>query len=389
MTPNTSVEPVTVPVALGDRSYDVCVGVGLLSSAAERLARLVQRDRALIVTDETVAGLHLAELERSLAAQNIKGLPIVSPQGETAKSWLNLERLVEKLLSLDIERSEPIVALGGGVVGDLAGFAAAIIKRGTPFVQLPTTLLAQVDSSVGGKTAINTRAGKNLVGAFHQPSLVLADIGVLHTLPDRERRAGLAEIIKIAVMRDGEFFAWLEANADCLLAGDTVATQTAVARAVALKAEIVAADERESGVRALLNFGHTFGHAFEAEAAAGAGLSHGYAVAAGMAMASEFAARHYGYSRRDHTRLIALLEQMKLPVGPAELNGAPFQPRGILARMANDKKVAQGQLRLVLPQAIGHGALVALDHTDDLELFLEDWLSPRATMAADAPREHG
>jgi 3-dehydroquinate synthase len=255
---------VTIPVGLGARAYDVVIGPGLLDQAGQRIAPLLKRKRVAIVSDETVWGLHGARLTGALAGAGVASSPVVVPPGEATKSFAGLADVSERLLALELDRGDLIVAFGGGVVGDLAGFAAAIYKRGIDFVQIPTTLLAQVDSSVGGKTAIDTSRGKNLVGAFHQPRLVLADLDVLATLPDRQMRAGYAEVIKYGLLGDFAFFEWLEANGPAVLARDPAALAHAVARSVEMKAEIVAEDETEQGRRALLNLGHTFGHAMEA-----------------------------------------------------------------------------------------------------------------------------
>ena len=280
-----------IPVALGDRSYDVIVENGLLSRAGALLAPLSRGRTMAIVTDENVRP-HLATLQASLAEAGVKSEAIVLPPGEGSKSWATLETLCDRLLDLGIERGDHVVALGGGVIGDLVGFACAILKRGCQFVQIPTSLLAQVDSSVGGKTAINTRAGKNLIGAFHQPAMVLIDPQLLDTLPIRELRAGYAEVVKYGLIDDFAFFEWCEANGKKLLRGDPAAREYAVAHSVAAKARIVAEDERETtGKRALLNLGHTFGHALESETGYGDALLHGEAVAAGCAMAFRFSAQ--------------------------------------------------------------------------------------------------
>jgi 3-dehydroquinate synthase len=280
---------IDVPVGLGDRSYRVSIGPGLLADAGPRLAALTRKRRVAVVTDATVASLHLQRLRDGLAGFEVA--PIILPPGEATKNFGQLEALVDSLLALEVTRSDVVIALGGGVIGDLTGFAAAIVKRGMNFVQVPTTLLAMVDSSVGGKTGINTRAGKNLVGAFHQPVAVWADLELLQTLPLRERRAGYAEIVKYGLIADAAFYAWCEANAAALLAGDSVALAHAVAQSCRAKAAIVAADERETDdIRALLNLGHTFGHALEAETGFGDTLLHGEAVGIGMAQAFRFSA---------------------------------------------------------------------------------------------------
>src|SRR5437763_13191501 len=283
-------ETTTVPVALGARAYDIVIGRGLLAELGQRIAAPKPGASAAIVTDETVAARHLKAAEASLAAAGIRTTSIVLPPGEATKSWPMLERACDRLIEARIERNDAVVALGGGVVGDLAGFAAAILRRGLDVVQVPTTLLAQVDSSVGGKTAINSRHGKNLVGAFHQPILVIADTALLDTLPPREFRAGYAELAKFGLLGDAGFFAWLEANWQDVFDGGP-AREHAIAVACRGKAGVVARDERETGERALLNLGHTFGHAFEAAAGFSTKLLHGEAVALGIACAFEFSAK--------------------------------------------------------------------------------------------------
>ena len=280
----------TVRVALGDRAYDIVIGRGLVASLGRRAAALKPGAKAAIVTDDVVAPLHLAAAEAALAAAGIATSRVVVAAGEGAKSFAGFERVCEALIGARIERGDFVVALGGGVVGDLAGFAAAVVRRGLDFIQVPTTLLAQVDSSVGGKTAINSRQGKNLVGAFHQPILVVADTGLLDTLPVREFRAGYAEVVKYGLLGDAAFFAWLDANLDEVFSGGP-AREKAIAVSCRMKAEIVARDERENGERALLNLGHTFGHALEAAAGFSDRLLHGEAVALGTALAFEFSAR--------------------------------------------------------------------------------------------------
>ncbi|HEY9236081.1 MAG TPA: 3-dehydroquinate synthase, partial [Phenylobacterium sp.] len=295
----------TVRVGLDDRAYDVVVGQGLLENAGKLIAPFAKRGRVAIVSDETVWSLHGQALMTALRAADIAAQPIVVPPGEPTKSWEGLSHVCSRLLQLELDRGDLIVAFGGGVVGDLAGFAAAIYKRGIDFIQIPTTLLAQVDSSVGGKTAIDTPQGKNLIGAFHQPRLVLADLDVLSTLSDREMRAGYAEVIKYGLLGDFAFFEWLEANGAKVLARDPDALAYAVARSVEMKAEIVAEDEKEAGRRALLNLGHTFGHALEAETGYGEALLHGEAVAAGSALAFRFSAAQGLCPSQDAERAVA------------------------------------------------------------------------------------
>jgi 3-dehydroquinate synthase len=351
-----------IPVELGARRYDVRIEPGSLAAAPTLLAPFT-RDRLIVVTDEHVAAAQLAKLGPVAA--------IVLPPGEATKSWSGLERLCDRLLALEIERGEHIVALGGGVIGDLAGFAAAILKRGIGFVQIPTSLLAQVDSSVGGKTAINVAAGKNLIGAFHQPSFVLIDPDVLDTLPPRELRAGYAEIVKYGLIDDPGFFAWCEAHGAALLAGDAAARAHAIATSVAAKARIVAADERETtGLRALLNLGHTFGHALEAETGFSARLLHGEAVAAGMALAFRFSAARGLCPAEDAARVAAHLRRAGLPDG---LRAAGIDATGarLAAHMAHDKKKADGRVPFILARGIGRAFVDASVALDEVAAFLE------------------
>jgi len=362
----------TIRVELGARSYDVIVGQGLLSEAGARAGALFPRKRTVVVADAEVARRHGDALRAGLAAAGVKADMITLEPGEARKSFADFERLVEDLLARNLERDEAIVAFGGGVVGDLAGFAASAIKRGVPFVQIPTTVLAQVDSSVGGKTGINARAGKNMVGAFHQPSLVLADINTLTTLPERDVKAGYAEIIKTALLAGEDFTAWLEAHGAAFLAGDPSARIEAIARSVTFKAHVVAEDERETGRRALLNLGHTFAHAFEAEAGYETGLRHGEAVAVGCVMAADYAAATELASSAYAARVRALVAGADLPTTPHELAGGPFEAEALLARMSSDKKNRAGRIRLVLPSAPGACDIVEESDTARLQSFLEE-----------------
>jgi 3-dehydroquinate synthase len=335
-------------VALGSRSYPIHIGTGLLERADLYLPYLAGGGVA-VITNEKVAPLYLAKVKAAL--QPARVTEIVVADGEQAKGWQTLERVFDALLAARVGRDGLIVALGGGVVGDLAGFAAATYQRGIDFLQVPTTLLAQVDSSVGGKTAINHARGKNMIGAFHQPRAVIADLATLDSLPDRELRAGLAEVIKHGLALDEAFTRWLEGNIEKLLARDRPALSHAVRRSCELKAAIVAGDEREAGARALLNFGHTFGHAIEAGAGYGAWL-HGEAVAAGMVMASELSLRLGSIQKSDVARVRDLLRRAGLPVaGPA------LTPERMLELMAVDKKAAKGKVRFILLEAIGRAAL--------------------------------
>ncbi|MFN4342453.1 MAG: 3-dehydroquinate synthase [Azonexus sp.] len=336
----------TLEVALGERSYPIHIGSDLLTRADLLLPHIRQK-RAVVVTNETVAPLYLPRLNATLASGDIDVLPVVLPDGEQYKTWETLNRVFDALLGARCERSTTLIALGGGVIGDMGGFAAACYQRGMPFIQVPTTLLSQVDSSVGGKTAINHPLGKNMIGAFYQPKLVLADIATLDTLPDRELKAGLAEIIKYGLIRDPEFFDWLEINLDRLLARDPGAMVHAVRRSCANKAAVVAADERESGERALLNLGHTFGHAIETGLGYGAWL-HGEAVAAGTLIAAELSCCLGWIDAGTVARIERLFVRAGLPVTGPDLGVERY-----LELMRHDKKVQDGKLRLVLLQRIG------------------------------------
>jgi 3-dehydroquinate synthase len=352
----------TVRVALDQRSYDVKIGAGLLETAGAAILAVRPAKRVFVVTDATVAALHLARLEAGLKAAGLRHETFVQPPGETSKDWAHLGTLLDAILAHRPERGDILLALGGGVIGDMTGVAAALLLRGVDFVQCPTTLLAQVDSSVGGKTAVNTRHGKNLVGAFHQPRLVLCDLGTLDTLPARELRAGYAETVKYGLIDDPEFFAWCEANAAAVLSGAGDARRTAVRAAVAAKARIVAADERESGVRALLNLGHTFGHALEAETGFGSDLLHGEAVAIGMRQAFDFSAKLGLCAAAQAARVASHLDATGLPT---RLDTPPHSNRGFTAstlidHMGHDKKVRDGKLTFILVRGIGQ-AFVASD----------------------------
>lgn len=353
-----------VPVSLGNRSYEIVVKDALLDRAGEHLTPYARNGRLVVVTDENVAAAQLGRLEASLAAKGLGITPIILPPGESTKSWDGLERLMNRLLELGVERKDAVVALGGGVIGDLVGFAAAILKRGCRFIQIPTTLLSQVDSSVGGKTAINTAAGKNLVGAFHQPALVLIDPTSLDTLPAREVRAGYAEVVKYGLIDDSCFFGWCEANGTALLNGDASARAFAIEKSVRAKAAIVAEDEEErTGRRALLNLGHTFGHALEAETGYSDRLLHGEAVAAGMALAFRFSAAQGLCSAEDAARVSSHLRAAGLP---ATLQDARVSASGatLVGHMLHDKKMEGGTLPFLLARRIGQ---TYLDKTVDLD----------------------
>ncbi len=339
-------------VALGERSYPICIGSGLLDEPSY-LIRGLGRKRAVVVTNETVAPLYLERVLAGLRAHGVEVSEVVLPDGEAYKDWPTLNRIFDALLAKMVERSTTLIALGGGVVGDMTGFAAATYQRGVPFIQIPTTLLSQVDSSVGGKTAINHPLGKNMIGAFYQPKLVLADISTLNSLPDRELKAGLAEVIKYGLIRDLPFYEWLEGNLDRLLAREPEALADAVERSCRNKAEVVAADETEQGERATLNLGHTFGHAIETGLGYGVWL-HGEAVAAGTIMAAELSRTLGWLTEDDVARIQRLFVRAGLPV-----RGAPLGADRYLSLMRHDKKVADGQLRLVLLKAIGRATISA------------------------------
>ena len=360
----------TVTVALGERTYPILIEGGLLAHAADHLAPLVGKRRVVIVTDENVRP-HLATLRASLDAAGIASEAIVLPPGERTKSWGTLETLCDALLGFGVERGDHVIALGGGVIGDLVGFACAILKRGCRFVQVPTTLLAQVDSSVGGKTAINTRAGKNLIGAFHQPVLVLIDPDLLDTLPPREVAAGYAEVVKYGLIDDAAFFVWCEANGAALLAGDAGARTYAIAHAVAAKARIVTADEHETnGIRALLNLGHTFGHALEAEAGFDGTLIHGEAVAAGCALAFSFSAQYRDCPDGDVLRLRRHLSGVGLPASLAA-TGITASGATLVDHMRKDKKASAGQLPFLLAHGIGRTYIDTRVDLADVAAFLD------------------
>lgn len=343
----------TVRVGLGARAYDILIGSGLLATAAARIKPLARRNRTIVVTDENVARHHLTALMDSFAAEEMEALPVILPPGEGQKSFAGLERLSDALLALEVERGDIITAFGGGVIGDLTGLAAGLLKRGVDFVQIPTTLLAQVDSSVGGKTAINARAGKNLVGLFHQPRLVIADTALLKTLPPREMRAGYAEIVKYGLLGDRAFFEWCEKKAASLLACDAAALNNAVTHSCRMKAAIVAEDEREQGRRALLNLGHTFGHALEAETGYSDRLLHGESVATGLVLAFALAAELQLASHDDARRVEAHIAACGLPARIAGIAGLSASPDALIAHMRHDKKAKDGKLVFIVPHGIG------------------------------------
>ncbi|MDB5431843.1 MAG: 3-dehydroquinate synthase [Caulobacter sp.] len=342
-----------VPVGLGERAYEVRIGPGLIDRAGEHLAPFFKRRRTAVVVDQTVADHHGERLAVALEKGGLAVDMLVIPPGEERKSFEGLADLSDRLLGLGLDRGDLIVAFGGGVVGDLAGFAASIYKRGIGFIQIPTTLLAQVDSSVGGKTAIDTPRGKNLIGAFHQPRLVLADLDVLATLPDREMRCGYAETLKYGLLGDFAFFEWLETAGPAVLAQEPQALLKAVSRSVEMKAEIVAEDETEQGRRALLNLGHTFGHAVEAELGFGDGLKHGEAVGLGMAQAFRFSAAMGYCQQQDAVRAEAAIAAARLPTRLSDISALPFNADRLIAHMGQDKKAEGGALTFILARAIG------------------------------------
>ena len=352
-------EPTTVNVALGNRAYDIVIGRGVVTSLSARIAALKPGARLAIVTDENVARVHLETIESQLSAAGMTTSRIVVPPGEASKSFASFERVCDALIAARIERNDLIVAFGGGVIGDLAGYAAASVRRGLDFVQVPTTLLAQVDSSVGGKTGINSRHGKNLVGAFHQPILVLADTALLDTLPQRDFRAGYAELAKFGLLGDAGFFAWLEANWEDAFAGGP-AREHAIAIACRGKAGIVARDERETGERALLNLGHTFGHAFEAAAGFSDKLLHGEAISLGIACAFEFSAKLGLLPQADAERAARHLAAAGLPTSVRDVPAVKTNPDALMELIAQDKKVKRGRLTFILLRGIGE-AFVAPD----------------------------
>jgi len=359
--PLKTANPVTVGVALGDRAYDIVIGRDVLASLGARIAALRPGARTAIVTDRAVASYWLDKVEAALTEAGIASSRVVVGEGEASKSYAVLQEVCEALIAAKIERNDLVIALGGGVVGDLAGFAASIVRRGVDFVQVPTSLLAQVDSSVGGKTGINSPQGKNLVGAFHQPVLVVADTAVLDTLPPRQFRAGYAEVAKYGVLGDAAFFAWLEANHAEIFAGGA-AREHAIATSCRAKAAIVARDERETGDRALLNLGHTFGHALEAATGFSDRLFHGEGVAIGMALAADFSAQLGMIAASDADRVRRHLASVGLPTHLQDIAG--FRQEGLadadalMALMAQDKKVKRGRLTFILLEAIGRAVIV-------------------------------
>jgi len=364
-------------VDLGTRSYDIVVGPDLLAAAGKYLEPLLARPRVAVITDETVAGLHLEAFEEAMEARGVAVASMAVPAGEASKNWAGLQRCVEWLLSQQVERDDLVVALGGGVVGDLVGFAAAVLRRGVGFVQIPTTLLAQVDSSVGGKTGINSVHGKNLVGAFHQPRLVLADTKTLNTLAPRDFLSGYGEVVKYGLLGDLGFFEWLETQGTAIASGDESLRRKAVLRSCEMKAEIVARDEHERGDRALLNLGHTFGHALEAATGYSDRLLHGEGVAIGCVLAFELSQRLGLCAQEDPSRVRAHLAAMGMKSDLRQIAGELPDADGLLALMGQDKKVRDGRITYILARGIGQ-AFVAPDvETSVVREILSEALAAR------------
>ncbi|MEM1105431.1 MAG: 3-dehydroquinate synthase [Pseudomonadota bacterium] len=362
----------TVRVGLGARSYDIAIGPGLLSQIGRDLAPMLGRPLVFVLTDANVAGHHLDALTAHLARSGLRAQTRIIPAGEASKSFAELEAALAWLIGHGATRSDVLIAFGGGVVGDLAGLVAALMKRGMGLVQVPTTILAQVDSSVGGKTAINTPAGKNLVGAFYQPRKVIIDTDLLATLPQRERAAGYAEIVKYGLLGDADLFAWLEVEGREVLALAPGPLEEAIARSCQAKAALVAQDEREGGVRALLNLGHTFGHALEAENGYGPGLLHGEAVACGMALALRYSARLGLMPAADAHRAAAVLQAAGLETQLARLQGGPYDPAALIAHMRQDKKARGDAVPLILARGLGKAFIHPEADLSDVHAFLTE-----------------
>jgi len=364
-----------VRVELAERCYDIVIGASLLAGAGNAISSATGANRAFIVTDTTVGPLYLEALTASLTSAGIAAHNHVLPAGEATKNFAQLEAVVSAALDAEIERSDVLVALGGGVIGDLTGFAASILRRGVRFIQIPTTLLAQVDSSVGGKTAVNTRQGKNLVGTFHQPSLVLADTEVLKSLPEREYLAGYAEVIKYGLINDPNFVDWLEMNANRTLSRDEEACSYMIETSCAAKARIVESDEKEAGDRALLNLGHTFGHALETATGYSDRLLHGEGVAIGCALAYQFSHELGLCEKEDTDRAISLLKTSRLIHNMSDIPGPPLRAKDLIAAMRQDKKASQGKPTFILTRGLGQ-AFVSRDVTlEQVEAFLDSTLA--------------
>ena len=378
----TATDAERVHVALGERSYDIIVGDNAIDSCGDIIAGVAKSNRTVVITDENVAPHWLERVTQSLEAAGLSAKSIILPPGEHTKSYRQLETLLDELLEQGIDRKTTLIALGGGVIGDLTGFAAAIVLRGINFVQIPTTLLSQVDSSVGGKTGIDTRQGKNLVGAFHQPLCVIADTATLDTLPARERRCGYAEVIKYGVINDREFFDWLLENGELILAGDPNARKEAVVRSCQSKAAVVAEDEKEAGVRALLNLGHTFGHAIEAQVGFDDVLKHGEAVAIGMVMALDMSSRLAVAPESARDELVGHLEKIGLPTSLKGLVGDNWTSSALLEHMGRDKKTEGNKLTFILARGIGQ-SFVAKDVDADVVAATLDTFIAEARAACD------
>jgi 3-dehydroquinate synthase len=372
--PLRQTEPILVPVALGQRSYDIAIGRGLLASLGGRITALRPGARVAIVTDETVAKLHLGAAEAALKSASVDSARIVVPAGEASKSYATFEKVCEAIIATRVERNDLVIALGGGVIGDLAGFAASCVRRGLDFVQVPTTLLAQVDSSVGGKTGINSRQGKNLIGAFHQPVLVVADTALLDTLPKREFQAGYAEVAKYGLLGDAAFFSWLEKNWQDVVAGGA-AREHAIAVCCRAKAGIVARDERETGERALLNLGHTFGHALEAGCGFSDRLLHGEAVALGMVLAFEFSAHKGLIQASEAARAAAHLAAVGLPTHLKDVPGGVPTADVLMDLIGQDKKVKRGTLTFISVRGIGRAFIENNVSATEVRAFLDHKLA--------------
>ena len=362
-----------VPVNLADRSYNISIGQNLIANAGKLIAPLLKRPLVVIVTDENVAKAHLLTLEKSLQASGIESKSIVLPAGEATKSYKYLAELCDGLLAAGVERRDVVIALGGGVIGDLTGFAASILRRGVNFLQIPTSLLAQVDSSVGGKTGINSALGKNLIGAFHQPIAVLADLDVLNTLPKRQRAAGYAEVAKYGLLGDASFFDWLEHNVETIISAgnDISATAHAVQTSCAMKARIVAEDETETGVRALLNLGHTFGHALESATGYSGRLLHGEAVSIGMVQAFKFSEQLGHCAKGTNERVVKHLKRAGLPTHVSEIPGPLLLKEKLVELMRQDKKAVGGKLTFILAKSIGETFIAKDVPESDVLSFLE------------------
>ncbi len=370
--------PKKITVALQNHSYDIYVGEGLLDQAGDIIAPLLSRPRTVIVTDDNIAGYQLPRLEKSLEKAGITFDSIILPAGEATKSFAQLENLLDRLLAFGLERQDRIIAFGGGVIGDLAGFAASIYQRGIGFIQIPTTLLAQVDSAVGGKCAINSPRGKNLIGSFHQPGLVLSDVSCLNSLPQRQLLAGYAEMVKYSLINDGKFFDWLDRQAGKIISGDPAARIQAIITCCQAKADMVARDEKETGPRALLNLGHTFGHALEAECGFSDRLLHGEAVAIGMVMAFDLSVRMGLCPEQEAATVRRHLKMIGLPDGISADLRAYFRNDITAERLFNhtlhDKKLSGGKVTYVLVRAIGEAFLTNDVTAEDIKQVFQSAL---------------